>query len=121
MRQYRVNDHPYHALQFRICLNSVERFNICLPSSIGLQCESGDVSDCNLSLSMEILPSYCKGKLIFSSNTDRDCGSKCDIQTKRSIPLRKGWTKYDRYIINRIFLILCNQYISSVTVMLVTL
>ena len=82
--------------------NSVKRFNICLPSSIGLHCESGDVSDCNLSLSMEVLPYNCKGKLIFSSNSERDCGSKCDFNTKRSIPLRKGWTKYDRYIINRI-------------------
>ena len=66
---------------------------------IGLECESGEIDDCNLSLTMEVNPDSCQGKLIFSSNSEQECGSKCDSQIKRNIfkrPERSGWTKYVR-------------------------
>ena len=66
---------------------------------IGLECESGEIDDCNLSLTMEVNPDSCQGKLIFSSNSEQECGSNCDLKTKRNIfkrPERSGWTKYVR-------------------------
>ena len=66
---------------------------------VGLQCESGEIEDCNLSLTMEVNPDNCQGTLIFSSNSERECGSNCDLKIKRNMserPERSGWTKYDR-------------------------
>ena len=55
---------------------------------------------------MEILPFSCRGHLIFSSNDQRDCGSKCEIKDKKTRkkfknveePKRKGWTKWVRQV-----------------------
>ena len=74
-------------------------FAISIPSSIGLKCESGDVHDCNLSMTMEVLPFSCKGILMFSTNNETACGSKCDIKNTKSrsrTPTRRGWTKWSR-------------------------
>ena len=87
--------------------NDANGFSISNPSSIGLQCESGNIDDCNESLTMEVLPFSCAGILMFSTNLKRICGSKCDLETrdlnsdikinqKRSMPLRTGWTKWIR-------------------------
>ena len=40
---------------------SFKSLKISIPSDIGLECDSGDVDDCNLSLTLEVLPSSCKG------------------------------------------------------------
>ena len=51
---------------------------------IGLECESGNVDDCDLSMTMEVLPFSCKGILMFSTESERDCGTKCDESQSRN-------------------------------------
>ena len=82
---------------------SIDRYSISTPSSIGLECESGNVDDCNSSMTMEVLPFSCKGIFMFSTNKTANCGSKCklnnaNIRTSNNvIPYREGWTKWVRY------------------------
>ena len=84
---------------------SIISHTISLPSTIGLECESGNVDDCNSSMTMEILPDKCKGILVFSSNTERNCGTQCSVQPntrqrkfkKKESVKRQGWTKWVRY------------------------
>ena len=96
--------------------DSIDSFNISIPSSIGLRCESGIVDDCNASLSTEVLPFRCNGILMFSSNPNRDCGSKCNLSEQRSVettPIRKGWTRYVRCALrsnSRIFTFFKSRY-----------
>ena len=68
--------------------------NVGDPSLIGLNCESGDFSDCNLFEPDEPIPSGCEGKLIFSP-IQSSCGSMCGAhRKKRSEQARTGWTLY---------------------------
>ena len=73
---------------------------------IGLECDSGNVDDCDLSMTMEVLPFSCKGILMFSTESERDCGTKCDESQSRNSksPTRRGWTKYTRYNMTHIIL-----------------
>ena len=71
---------------------------------IGLECESGNIVDCDLSMTMEVLPYSCKGTLMFSSESEKDCGTKCNKSNSRNAKnqeddgqTRRGWTKYMRY------------------------
>ena len=59
-------------------------------SFLGLECESGDFSDCNLNESDERVPFGCENILMFSrSNTT--CGSLCGSnRSKRSADKRDG-------------------------------
>ena len=64
----------------------------------------GIVDDCNESLSNEVLPFRCGSILMFSSNPNRECGSKCNLSEQRSAettPIRKGWTRYVRFAIRK--------------------
>ena len=75
-------------------------FTISVPSMIGLECESGNVVDCELSMTIEVLPFSCKGKIMFSSDSEEACGTKCNNSQSRinnKSPIRRGWTKYMRY------------------------
>ena len=64
------------------------------PSLIGLSCESGDFSDCNLNVSSETVPFGCEGVLIFSED-NKTCGTLCNSKRKkRSATEREGWTKF---------------------------
>ena len=75
----------------------MKRFDLSLSSLIGLQCESGDIEDCKLGMTAEILPDSCKGILMFSKKND-PCGSKCDSKPdSRQSPMRRGWLKWIRY------------------------
>ena len=84
--------------------NSANGFNISTPSSIGLDCPSGIIDDCNESLTMEVLPHSCTGILMFSNNTQNKCGTQCDENTdyskermtKRNETKQSGWTKWIR-------------------------
>ena len=84
--------------------NDAKGYNISNPSSIGLECKSGIIDDCNESSTMEVLPFSCLGILMFSTNPNQKCGSKCDnegINTMRmsnedNQPIRSGWTKWTR-------------------------
>lgn len=92
---------------FEKYLYSIQRpFSISVPSMIGLECESGNVDDCDLSMTMEVLPFSCKGILMFSTESERDCGTKCDESQSRNSksPTRRGWTKYTRYNMTHIIL-----------------
>ena len=51
----------------------LKRSDLSLSSLIGLQCDSGDIEDCKLGLSTEILPDSCKGIQMFSEKESR-CG-----------------------------------------------
>ena len=77
----------------------MKSFNISVPSVIGLKCDSGNMVDCNLSMTMEVLPFSCKGIIMFSTNKQDTCGSKCDNSQSRNlkVPTRRGWTKYIRF------------------------
>ena len=81
-----------------IVLNSVQSFNISTASSIGLECESGKIDDCNLSLTTEVLPAICGDKRIFSTNNEQQCGSECSFKNLKFKSKRSGWTKYARLI-----------------------
>ena len=84
--------------------NDANGFNISNPSSIGLECKSGIIDDCNESSTMEVLPFSCLGILMFSTNSNQKCGSKCDneginrmrISNEDNQPIRSGWTKWTR-------------------------
>ena len=52
-------------------------------SQIGLECESGDFSDCDLNEPVEHAPIGCEGILMFSENESK-CGSLCQSKTTRS-------------------------------------
>lgn len=98
--------HIFRGRLFGKYLHSIQRpFSISVPSMIGLECESGNVDDCDLSMTIEVLPFSCKGILMFSTESEKDCGTKCDISLPRNFtrPTRRGWTKYTRYLISRIF------------------
>ena len=71
-----------------------ESYHIGDPSLIGLSCESGDFSDCQLDEEFEPVPIGCDGVLIFSDNSST-CGSSCESDRKRrSVSIKKsGWTK----------------------------
>ena len=73
-----------------------KRFDLSLSNLIGLRCDSGDIEDCELGLSTEILPDSCKGIQMFSEK-ESTCGSKCDFKPKSKEPLRSGWLKWIRY------------------------
>ena len=71
---------------------------------IGLECENGEISDCNESLTMHhenndtVVPDGCEGFLIFSENLS-SCGSLCSpSQTSRASKsaVMSGWTMYAR-------------------------
>ena len=51
-------------------------------SFIGLDCPTGDVSDCNDG-TLESAPSECKGILVLSEE-ESQCGSKCFRSNERS-------------------------------------
>ena len=85
----------------KLKLYSIESFRIDLPSQIGLECKSGNVDDCNLSLSMEVLPFTCRSEMIFSTNENDACGTKCDNSQSRQNHTRRGWTQFVRYEYNR--------------------
>ena len=65
-------------------------------SFIGLECESGDVSNCNDGTD-ESSPSELQGYLILSE-TETKCGSKCNndptLRSSTSKSLRSYWTLY---------------------------
>ena len=76
--------------------------NIGDPSLIGLFCESGDFSDCELLKSNDPIPIGCEGVLMFSTDSNT-CGSNCNsTRSKRSNhendsptpPSFGGWTPY---------------------------
>ena len=61
-------------------------------SLIGLECESGDFTDCNLDGAAERVAFGCEDILIFS-DINSTCGSMCGSKrNKRSASLRTGWT-----------------------------
>jgi len=77
-------------------------------NQIGLECDTGNITDCNDSLAThqnasEIIPNGCEDKLIFGLNRGL-CGTFCKqdsdghVITKRSENkiLRSGWTIYAR-------------------------
>ena len=82
--------------------NDANGYNISNPSSIGLECKSGIIDDCNESSTMEVLPFSCVGILMFSTNSKRKCGSKCNRENTNTMsngeikPIRTGWTKWIR-------------------------
>ena len=65
-------------------------------SFIGLECDSGDVSDCNDGTD-ESSPSELQGYLILSE-TETKCGSKCNndptLRSSTSKSIRYFWTVY---------------------------
>ena len=68
-------------------------------SSIGLECESGNVEDCNDGTDLN-LPKQCKGVLILPE-TETKCGSQCarsskQNQSRSSENHRKWWTYWTR-------------------------
>ena len=80
----------------------VKSDNIGDPSLIGLSCESGDFSDCELPKSNDHIPIGCKGVLMFSTDSNT-YGSNCNPKrSKRSnhgnqLPISSsfgGWTPY---------------------------
>lgn len=79
---------------------SIKSSCVTLPSLIGIECSSGNIEDCNLSMTMEILPFSCKGFLVFSTNENNECGTKCfntkSRNSKKSVK-RRGWSKWIRY------------------------
>ena len=48
---------------------------------------------------MEILPHTCQGILMFSTNKQNECGTKCDNIEARNAGKRdkRGWTKWIKY------------------------
>ena len=71
---------------------------------IGLECVSGNITDCNDSLMMYQnssngeIPVGCEKLLIFADN-ESSCGSYCDLNDKKrrstaDVIARKGWTLY---------------------------
>ena len=60
-------------------------------SFIGLECKSGDVSDCN-DRTDESVPSQLQGYLVLSE-TETQCGSKCDLDST----LRSSSSERPRY------------------------
>ena len=79
-------------------VNLIESFRISLPSQIGRKCDSGDVDDCNLSLTTEIVPFSCKSRLILSTNKNDACGAKCNNSQPRNDPKKRGWTQFRRFV-----------------------
>ena len=78
-------------------------------AQIGLQCGSGNITDCNESLfnhqnSAETPPNGCEKKLIFGQNAGL-CGNYCDSNTDKTTSARRsqstfvrsGWTIYTRF------------------------
>ena len=68
-------------------------------SLIGLQCESGDFSDCELPKSIEPIPIGCEGVLIFSTDGNNTCGSNCNSKkskrnSRETSSKFGGWTPY---------------------------
>lgn len=63
-------------------------------SFIGLDCPSGDVSDCNDG-TLDSVPSDCEGVLIVSANESK-CGSKCNLSqlSSRTKSRTKWWTLF---------------------------
>ena len=80
-------------------------------TQIGLECESGNITDCNESLSIhqnseDLIPNGCEKNLFFGNNTGQ-CGTYCHSNssdqtffTSRSQKsfLRSGWTIYTRWV-----------------------
>ena len=67
-------------------------------SFIGLECESGDVEDCNDRT--ERAPPGCNNVLILSENESK-CGSKCNASSNQRLrrssqKRKKNWTKWIR-------------------------
>ena len=64
-------------------------------SLIGLECESGDFSDCDWSEINDRIPFGCEDILMFS-NSNSTCGSKCNVNgfERREIMSRTGWTLF---------------------------
>ena len=92
---------PKNLTDLSFLRNEVNGFNISNPSSIGLECESGIIDDCNESSTMEVLPFSCAGILMFSNNSKQTCGSKCDLENNNTMskeikPIKTGWTKWIR-------------------------
>ena len=92
---------PKNLTDLSFLKNEVDGFNISNPSSIGLECESGIIDDCNESSTMEVLPFSCAGILMFSNNSKQTCGSKCDLENNNTMskeikPIKTGWTKWIR-------------------------
>ena len=68
--------------------------NIGDASLIGLECESGDFSDCNVEEPDGHVTYGCDGVLIFS-DINSTCGSMCESKRKkRSSFGRTGWTLF---------------------------
>ena len=59
------------------------------PSQIGLECESGDFSDCNLNEPVGHVPIGCEGILMFSDNNSK-CGSLCQSNATKSESSKSG-------------------------------
>ena len=89
-------------------------------SFIGLDCPTGDVSDCNDG-TLESAPSECKGVLILSKE-ESQCGSKCYVgPNERSTSnenRQKWWTLYTRRapenIIELTYTVCDIRYVSNV-------
>ena len=62
------------------------------PSLIGLKCESGDFSDCDLKSINDHAHLGCETTLMFSDD-ESTCGSKCGSKTSGTI-VKKGWTQF---------------------------
>ena len=58
-------------------------------SFIGLECESGNVDDCNDGPD-ESAPLDCKGALILS-DIESQCGSKCKLSIRSNSKTKKSW------------------------------
>ena len=68
------------------------------PGLIGLECESGEFSNCYLNDTTERVPIGCEGALFFADVPSR-CNFLCDSKrTKQkrgtNSRMKKGWTKY---------------------------
>ena len=81
---------------------------------IGMECLTGDVSDCNEGLPVnEKVPNHCQGVLIFSetANHPYTCGKYCkELNADSAKGARKlsddcettkkcGWTKFMRFVV----------------------
>lgn len=71
-----------------------ESFQIGDSSLIGLTCESGEFSDCNLDEPTESVHFGC-GSVLFFSDKRSSCGSLCKSERKKRSDFgREGWTRF---------------------------
>ena len=89
------------SLIYKIKNEKYESDEIGDSSLIGLECDSGDFSDCLENEADQSTPFDCNGVLFFTEKTS-SCGSLCDLGVKRKPRqsdnkiVRQGWTRYTR-------------------------